>query len=41
MSTAIETIDLKVQFGPLADPLLKPGTWRFLSPQEIAAIKSL
>lgn len=31
----------RVQFGPLADPLLKPGTWRFLSPQEIAAIKSL
>lgn len=31
----------RVQFGPLADPLLKPGTWRFLNPQEIAAIKSL
>jgi 23S rRNA pseudouridine2605 synthase len=31
----------RVQFGPLADPLLKPGTWRYLSPQEIAAIKSL
>jgi len=31
----------RVQFGPLADPLLKPGTWRFLSPQEIAAVKSL
>jgi pseudouridine synthase len=31
----------RVQFGPLADPFLKPGTWRFLSPQEIAAIKSL
>ena len=31
----------RVQFGPLADPLLKPGAWRFLSPQEIAAIKSL
>jgi len=30
----------RVQFGPLADPLLKPGAWRFLSPQEIAAIKS-
>jgi len=31
----------RVQFGPLADPALKPGTWRYLSPQEIAAIKSL
>ncbi len=31
----------RVQFGPLADPALKPGAWRFLSPQEIAAIKSL
>jgi len=31
----------RVQFGPLADPLLKPGSWRFLSPQEIAAVKSL
>lgn len=31
----------RVQFGPLADPLLKPGAWRFLNPQEIAAIKSL
>lgn len=31
----------RVQFGPLSDPLLKPGAWRFLSPQEIAAIKSL
>jgi pseudouridine synthase len=31
----------RVQFGPLADPYLKPGTWRYLSPQEIAAIKSL
>lgn len=31
----------RVQFGPLADPLLKPGAWRFLSPQEIAALKSL
>lgn len=31
----------RVQFGPLADPLLKPGTWRYLSPQEIAAVKSL
>lgn len=31
----------RVQFGPLADPLLKPGAWRHLSPQEIAAVKSL
>jgi 23S rRNA pseudouridine2605 synthase len=31
----------RVQFGPLADPMLKPGAWRYLSPQEIAAIKSL
>ncbi|HJV39167.1 MAG TPA: pseudouridine synthase [Geothrix sp.] len=31
----------RVQFGPLADQFLKPGAWRFLSPQEIAAIKSL
>ncbi|MCE1205243.1 MAG: rRNA pseudouridine synthase [Holophagaceae bacterium] len=31
----------RVQFGPLADPLLKPGAWRHLNPQEIAAIKSL
>lgn len=31
----------RVQFGPLSDPLLKPGAWRFLSPQEIAALKSL
>jgi len=31
----------RVQFGPLADPFLKPGAWRYLSPQEIAAIKSL
>ncbi|MFN8012553.1 MAG: pseudouridine synthase [Holophagaceae bacterium] len=31
----------RVQFGPLADPALKPGEWRFLSPQEQAAITSL
>jgi 23S rRNA pseudouridine2605 synthase len=31
----------RVQFGPLADPFLKPGAWRFLSPQELAAVKSL
>ncbi len=31
----------RVQFGPIADPFLKPGVWRFLSPQEITALKSL
>lgn len=31
----------RIQFGPLADPALKPGEWRFLSPQEQAAITSL
>jgi pseudouridine synthase len=31
----------RVQFGPLADPFLKPGAWRYLSPQELAAVKSL
>ncbi|WP_306589967.1 pseudouridine synthase [Geothrix sp. 21YS21S-4] len=31
----------RVQFGPLSDPFLKPGAWRFLSPQELAAVKSL
>ncbi len=31
----------RVQFGPLSDPALKPGAWRFLSPQEIAALRSL
>ena len=31
----------RVQFGPLTDPMLKPGAWRYLNPQEIAAIKSL
>lgn len=31
----------RVQFGPLADAALKPGEWRFLSPQEQAAITSL
>ena len=31
----------RVQFGPLADPFLKPGAWRFLTPQEMAAIKNL
>ncbi|BDU73503.1 pseudouridine synthase [Mesoterricola silvestris] len=31
----------RVQFGPLDDPALKPGEWRFLNPQELAAIKAL
>ena len=31
----------RVQFGPIADPRLKPGEWRFLNPQELAALKSL
>lgn len=31
----------RVQFGPLADPALKPGAWRFLAPNEIAALKAL
>jgi 23S rRNA pseudouridine2605 synthase len=31
----------RVQFGPLSDPNLKPGEWRYLSPGEMAAIRSL
>jgi len=31
----------RIQFGPLDDPFLKPGEWRFLNPQELAALKSL
>lgn len=31
----------RIQFGPLDDPALKPGDWRFLKPNEIAALKSL
>jgi 23S rRNA pseudouridine2605 synthase len=31
----------RVEFGPLNDPALKPGEWKFLNPQELAAIKSL
>ena len=31
----------RIQFGPLEDPALKPGEWRFLSPQELAALKNL
>jgi 23S rRNA pseudouridine2605 synthase len=31
----------RIQFGPLADPALKPGEWRFCSAQELAALKAL
>jgi 23S rRNA pseudouridine2605 synthase len=31
----------RIQFGPLEDPFLKPGAWRFLTPQELEAIKNL
>ena len=31
----------RIQFGPLDDPYLKPGEWRFLTAQEIAALKNL
>ncbi len=31
----------RVQFGPLDDPYLKPGEWRYLNPQELIALKSL
>ena len=31
----------RVQFGPIADPRLKPGEWRFLSPGEVNAVTSL
>ncbi|MBI4911447.1 MAG: rRNA pseudouridine synthase [Acidobacteria bacterium] len=31
----------RIQFGPLEDPALKPGAWRFLTPQEIGALKHL
>jgi 23S rRNA pseudouridine2605 synthase len=31
----------RIQFGPIADPLLKPGAWRFLHPNEIAAVRAL
>ncbi len=31
----------RIQFGPIADPLLKPGAWRFLHPNEIAALQAL
>ena len=31
----------RIQFGPLDDPALKPGEWRFLNAQELAALKAL
>ena len=31
----------RIQFGPLADPALKPGEWRHCTPQELAALKAL
>jgi 23S rRNA pseudouridine2605 synthase len=31
----------RIQFGPLTDPALKPGEWRFCNPQELAALKAL
>lgn len=31
----------RIQFGPLDDPAIKPGEWKFLNPQELAALKAL
>ena len=31
----------RIQFGPLDDPFLKPGEWRFLNPNELVVLKSL
>ena len=31
----------RIAFGPLEDPDLRPGAWRFLTAQELAALKSL
>jgi pseudouridine synthase len=31
----------RIQFGPLDDPFLKPGEWRFLNASELAVLKSL
>jgi 23S rRNA pseudouridine2605 synthase len=31
----------RVQFGPLADPALKPGQWRLLTPDELAVLKNM
>ena len=31
----------RVQYGPISDPALKPGEWRFLNAQEMAVLKSM
>jgi pseudouridine synthase len=31
----------RIQFGPLDDPALKPGEWRFLKPNELGLLKNL
>jgi 23S rRNA pseudouridine2605 synthase len=31
----------RIQFGPLDDPALKPGDWRFLKPNELTVLKNL
>lgn len=31
----------RIQYGPLEDPTLKPGAWRFLNRQEVAALQAL
>jgi len=31
----------RIQFGPLDDPYLKPGEWRFLNANELAVLKNL
>ncbi len=31
----------RIQFGPLDDPALKPGDWRFLKPTELAVLRNL
>ncbi len=31
----------RIQYGPITDPALKPGAWRFLNANELRALKSL
>ncbi len=31
----------RIQYGPIIDPALKPGAWRFLNANELRALKSL
>jgi pseudouridine synthase len=31
----------RIKFGPLDDPFLKPGEWRFLNQNELAVLKNL